>query len=91
MKKIQTTIRILNECQPRDSFVECEIPRECPKCHAPFVHSYSQGILSDKNKVEILLYCNHCYSSFIATYSDAILNENYNPYDGYIEFYAENI
>lgn len=42
--------------------------KECPKCHKPFVHSYSTGIYTENKTVEIFQYCKSCKSSFITIY-----------------------
>ena len=44
--------------------------RECPKCHKPFVQSFSTGFVTENSTIEVLNYCKSCKSSFITFYNN---------------------
>lgn len=76
MKKITTNIVFSDYSDISESIVEFEIPEYCPKCKIPFLHEFSEAIVTYKKKIEIFMYCEHCSSSFIAIYSE-IKSRNY--------------
>lgn len=91
MKTAITELYFLGKSKIDKSTVGFEIPKYCPKCHAPFVHNFSKAITADEKKTEVFLHCNHCSSSFIATYSDLIGNPNYRTYLENEKYWAYNL
>lgn len=81
MKTVVTDLIFLNKYSIEKSNIEFNVPDYCPKCHAPFVHSFSEAIVTDKDKVEIFTYCKHCSSSFIIIFNGINKSYNYDMYD----------